>query len=178
MSQAIARYASTLFELANSEKNLAVVEKDASALMNAFSASGDLQRAMKSPLYAASDKIAVLAKICSKLKTSKLVVNFVSVVANNGRSGELPAMFKGFLETSAAARGVVSAQVETAAALSQDQLSELKKSLGAALGKQVEIETTVKPELIGGLVVKLGSVLFDDSIKAKLDRLKISLKGN
>lgn len=178
MSQAIARYASTLFELANSEKNLTIVEKDAAALMNAFSASDDLQSAMKSPLYAAADKIAVLVKICSKLKISKLVVNFVSVVANNGRSGELPAMFKEFLETSAAARGVVSAKVATAAALNQDQLSELKKSLGQALGRQVEVETTVKPELIGGLVVKVGSVLFDDSIKAKLDRLKISLKGN
>ncbi|KAF0116400.1 MAG: F-type H+-transporting ATPase subunit delta [Hyphomonadaceae bacterium] len=177
MSQAIARYASTLFELANSEKNLAVVEKDAAALMNAFAASNDLRNAMKSPLYATADKIAALTQICAKLKASKILVNFVSVVAANGRSGELPAMFKEFLEKSASARGVVNAKIETAAALNNEQIGELSNSLGRALGKQVEVETSIKPELLGGLVVKIGSVLFDDSIKSKLDRLKISLKG-
>jgi F-type H+-transporting ATPase subunit delta len=177
MSQAITRYASTLFELANSEKNLAAVEKDATALLNAFAASEELQNAMKSPLYATDDKIAVLTKICAKLKTSKTLENFVSVVANNGRSGELPAMFKEFLEKSATARGVVNAKIQTAAALSAAQIDRLKNSLSRALGKQVEVETSIKPELIGGLVVNIGSVLFDDSIKSKLDRLKISLKG-
>jgi|APTNR8051073442_1049403.scaffolds.fasta_scaffold03649_7 F-type H+-transporting ATPase subunit delta len=177
MSQAIGRYASTLFELADSEKKLPVVEKDAAALISAFAVSEELRTAMKSPLYAVEEKIAVLTSICEKLKASKLIGNFVSVVAKNGRSGDLPSMLKGFLEASAAARGVVEAKVETATALDAAQLEELKKSLGRAFGAQVEVESTVKPELIGGMVVKVGSVLFDDSIKTKLDRLKISLKG-
>lgn len=177
MSQAISRYASTLFELASSDKKLAAVEKDAKAILAAFDASGDLLAALKSPLYANTDKVAVMTQIGKKLKTSPLVMNFVSVVTDNGRAGELPSMFKAFLDLAANARGAVKAQVSTASELSASQIEELKQSLSRAFKAEVEVETNVKPDLIGGLVVKVGSRLFDDSIKTKLDSLKISLKG-
>ncbi len=177
MSQAVGRYASTLFELAKEAKAIDAIETDASALLQAFKASPELLGALKSPLHAASDKIAIMSAIGKKLKTSQLVLNFISVVANNSRAGELPQMFSNFLDLAAKARGAIKAEVATAIELNSSQTEDLKASLKKAFNADVEIETKVSPELIGGLVVKIGSRLFDDSIKTKLEALKNNLKG-
>jgi F-type H+-transporting ATPase subunit delta len=177
MSQAVGRYATTLFELAKEANGVDGVEKDLGALLQAFETSPELTGALKSPLYAAQDKIAVLGEIGKKLGTSTLVLNFISVVAQNARAGELPEMFKGFMDLAAKARGAMKAEVATAQELSATQLEDLKASLKQAFNADVEIETKVNPELIGGLVVKVGSRLFDDSVKTKLEALKNSLKG-
>lgn len=177
MSQAVGRYASTLFELASEAKAIDAIEKDANALLQAFNVSPELLSALKSPLHAASEKIAVLNAIGKKLKTSKVVLNFMSVVANNSRAGELPLMFTNFLNLAAKARGAIKAEVWAAEELNSSQLEDLKASLKKAFNADVEIETKVSSDLIGGLVVKVGSRLFDDSIKTKLEALKNNLKG-
>ncbi len=177
MSQAIGRYASTLFELATESKSVDAIENDANALINAFNASPELVNVLKSPLIAAVEKLGVMAAISKKLKVSAIVSNFIAIVVNNSRAGELPAMFKGFLEKTAKAKGLVKAEIASANMLSDAQLEELKSSLSKAFKSDVEIETKVNPELIGGLVVKVGSRLFDDSIKTKLEALKNNLKG-
>ena len=177
MSQVIERYASTLFGLATADKKVAAVEKEAGALFAAFSESDELAGAMKSPLYHTAEKAAVLSAIGKKLKVSTLVQNFVSVVVEHSRAPELPAILKGFLDKAAKARGAVKAEITTASELTKEQLEELKSNLSSAFKAEVEVETSVNPELIGGLVVKVGSQLFDDSIKTKLDGLKNSLKG-
>lgn len=177
MTQAIGRYASTLFELASESKTVDAIENDANALIMAFDASPELVNVLKSPLIAATEKFGVLSAIAKKLKVSETVSNFIGVVVNNSRAGELPSMFKGFLDKAAAAKGLVKAEIASANALSDAQIEELKSSLSSAFKSDVEIETKVNPELIGGLVVKVGSRLFDDSIKTKLEALKNNLKG-
>lgn len=178
MSQAASRYASSLFELAQEQKNVAAIEKDAQSLLGAFGVSQALTQALSSPLNSVEEKTSVLAAIGKKLKLSKIVQNFLFVVAGNRRAGEISSMLSAFLALAAKARGGIKAEVTTAQALSDAQLVELKASLGKAFNADVEIETSVNPELIGGLVVKIGSRLFDDSIKTKLENMKISLKGN
>ncbi len=177
MSQAVSRYAVTLFELCDSKKKLDSAQKDAQAYLNLFETSDELLKALKSPLHKAEEKAGVLAAIGAKLKTSVDVNNFIAIVAKNSRAGELPAMFKAFLGLVAKSQGVIKAEVSTASELSAAQLEELTKSLSQAFNADVSIETDVKPELIGGLVVKVGSRLFDDSIKTKLEALKNNLKG-
>lgn len=177
MSQAVGRYASTLFELASEDKKIDSVEKDLGAFLKVFETSPELIGALKSPLHTAVEKIGVLEAIGKKIKASPLVMKFISLVAQNSRAGELPAMFKGFIELSAKARGAMKAEVASAQALSDAQIDELKASLKQAFKADVEIETKVNPELIGGLVVKVGSRLFDDSLKTKLEALKNNLKG-
>lgn len=178
MTQAISRYANTLFELAENPKEAATIEVDAQKLLGAFSVSDELLGALKSPLNSVEEKIGVLAALGKKLKIAKIVQNFLFVVANNGRAGELPAMLNRFIELAAKARGAVKAEVSSAQKLSSAQIDDLKKSLGRAFKAEVEIETEVKPELIGGLIVKIGSRLFDDSIQTKLENMKLSLKGS
>ena len=86
-------------------------------------------------------------------------------------------MLAAFLALAAQARGAVLAEVSTAEPLSEEQLKSLTEALGRAFKAPVDVETTLKPELLGGLVVKVGSRLFDDSVKSKLDALKIAMKG-
>jgi F-type H+-transporting ATPase subunit delta len=178
MSQAISRYANTLFELAQNPKEAATIEKDAQSLLGAFSLSGELISALKSPLNAIDEKMGVLAALGKKLKIAKIVQNFLLVVAQNGRAGELEQMLQHYIALAAKARGAIKAEVASAQKLSAAQIEDLKTNLGRAFKAEIEIETEVKPELIGGLVVKIGSRLFDDSIQTKLENMKLSLKGN
>jgi F-type H+-transporting ATPase subunit delta len=86
-------------------------------------------------------------------------------------------MVKTFLALAAKARGATIARVATAAPLSKTELQALAAALKSALGAAAEIETEVQPDLIGGMIVKVGSRQFDSSIKTKLDTLKAQMKG-
>jgi F-type H+-transporting ATPase subunit delta len=175
--EAAQRYGAALFELATEAKKVAGVEKDAKALLAAWQTSSDLRSAMTSPLFGVEQKAAALDAIAVKLKAQKLTHNFLGLAAQNRRCGDLGGMLAAFLGLAAKARGAVLAEVSTAEPLSDEQLKDLTEALGRAFKGPVDVETTLKPELLGGLVVKIGSRLFDDSVKSKLDALKIAMKG-
>lgn len=176
-SEAVNRYATTLFELARDAGLSDKVEADARAIANAFSGSDELRAALASPLVAGEEKAAVLAAIAAKMKLQDLTTRFLGVVAANGRAGDVGHMARAVVTLFTRARGAVTAEVSTAEALSASQTAELRAALERAFNAPVDIEPSVKPELIGGLVVKVGSRLFDDSVKSKLDALKTALKG-
>ena len=175
--EVVARYAGTLFELAQEGKALDQVEADARSMLGAFKTSDELANALGSPLYAGEDKAKALAAIGKKLKVSDLMIRFLGVLAQNGRASAAKPVLTELLTMAAKARGAVIAEVATAQTLSDAQTKDLKAALERAFNAPVDIEPAVKPELIGGLVVKVGSRLFDDSIKSKLDALKLAMKG-
>lgn len=176
-SEVAERYANALFELATEAKAVEAAESALKGLSRALGESEDLRHALASPLFAAADKVKALSGIAAALKTPGLVANFLGVVAANGRAGQLPAIIKIFLALAAKARGATIAKVATAAPLSAAELDSLAAALKSALGKAAEIETEVQPDLIGGMIVKVGSRQFDSSIKTKLDMLKAQMKG-
>jgi F-type H+-transporting ATPase subunit delta len=98
------------------------------------------------------------------------------LLAANGRTGALGDIIAAFERLSAKRRGVVSARVTTAVALTDAQTDSLKSALRMALGKEPLIETKVDPAILGGLKVRVGSRLYDASLKSKLDSLKFALK--
>jgi F-type H+-transporting ATPase subunit delta len=176
-SQVIDRYARTLFELAGDAKALDTIEADARAILAACAASPDLTAALASPLHPVAEKVGVIAALAKKMKLQKLTSQFVGVMAANGRADALAPVMAAVLTLAARARGAVIAEVATASALSAEQTADLKGALERAFKAPVDIDATVRPELIGGLTVKVGSRLFDDSIKSKLDALKLAMKG-
>jgi F-type H+-transporting ATPase subunit delta len=93
-----------------------------------------------------------------------------------GRAAALPEVISGFEALSAKARGVVSAQVTTAVALSAAQAKGIASALRTALGQNPDIETRIDPSILGGIKVQVGSRLFDASLRSKLDSLKFALK--
>ena len=170
------RYAQALFDLANETKQLAAVEADLKSLKAALADSRDLRLLLNSPAFSAEDKAKGLAAIAAKAKFNATTKKFLGLLAANGRASALGASIAAFEALSAKARGAVSAQVTTAVPLSAAQSKGVAAALRQALGKDPEIETRVDPAILGGVKVRVGSRLYDASLKSKLDSLKFALK--
>lgn len=170
------RYAQSLFELTIENGNLAKVEADLKSLKAMIADSADLRRLIDSPAFSAEDKGKGLVAVAVKARFDMLTTKFLGLVAANGRTRDLPGAISAFVELSAKHRGVVTAEVVSAAALSPAQLKGVQAALAEALGKTPEVSTRVDPSLLGGLKVRVGSRLFDASLRSKLDSLKFALK--
>jgi len=171
-----ARYAQALFDLANDQKQVAAVEADLNSLKAALADSKDLRTLVHSPTFSAEDKARGLAGIAVKAKFNATTKKFLGLLAANGRAAALPDVITAFAKLSATARGAVSAEVVTAVALTAAQTKGVAAALRQSLGKDPEITTRVDPAILGGIKVKVGSRLFDASLKSKLDSLKFALK--
>ncbi len=171
-----ARYAQALFDLASDQKQVPAVEADLKSLKTAIFESRDLRVLLASPTFSAEDKGRGLSAIAAQAKFNPTTRKFIGLLAANGRAGALPDVILAFERLSAEARGAVSAQVTTAMPLTPAQAKGVAQALRQALGKDPEIETRVDPAILGGIKVKVGSRLFDASLKSKLDSLKFALK--
>jgi len=171
-----ARYAQALFDLATDQKQVAAVEADLNSLKRALADSKELRTLIASPTFSAEDKAKGLVGIGAKAKFNMTTLKFLGLLAENGRAAALPAVIDGYARLSAAARGAVSAEVTTAVALTAAQAKGVQAALRQSLGKDPEITTRVDPAILGGIKVKVGSRLFDASLKSKLDSLKFALK--
>ena len=170
------RYAQAVFDLAVESSRLNVVEADLQALKRAYAESDDLRRLLTSPTFSNEDKAKGLAGVAAKAKFDSVTVKFLGLVAQNGRAADLMAAVLSFERLSAEHRGVVSAEVVCAAPMTAAQSKGVAQALRTALGKEPEITTRVDPSLLGGVKVRVGSRLFDASLKSKLDSLKFALK--
>ncbi|MEL6687153.1 MAG: F0F1 ATP synthase subunit delta [Pseudomonadota bacterium] len=175
--EAPARYAKALIELAEDAKSLNRVEKDLEVFAAAFAESDELRYFAQSPVYAIEDKVEALTAIAKSAKLSVLTQQFVGTAAANRRAAEIPAIIAAFKELVALRRGSQVAKVVSATKLTQAQITQLKSKLKAETGQAVEIETSIDPDLLGGFVVKLGSRLYDASLKTKLEDLRLALKS-
>jgi len=170
------RYAQSLFELTIEGKQLTKVEADLKSLKAMYADSADLRRLVASPAFSAQDKAKGLAAIAKKAGFQPLTAKFLGLVATNGRAGDLMGAITAFAEMSAKHRGVVSAEVTSATALTAAQLKGVQTALAEALGKTPELSTRIDPSILGGVKVRVGSRLFDASLRSKLDSLKFALK--
>lgn len=170
------RYASALLELATEAKSLNLVEKDVKSLVKMFRDSADLNALANNPVYANEDKVAALMAVAKKAKIGKLTSQFIGTVTQNRRAADLPSILASFQAQLAVHRGTQVAYVTSAAKLTAADLSALKAKLKKSAGKTVTVETTVDPDLLGGFVVQIGSRLYDNSLKTKLEDLRLALK--
>lgn len=170
------RYAQALFDLADETKVLDAVRADLKSLRAAWSESADLRRLARSPVLAAEDQQKGLVAIADKAKFNGVTRNFLGLLAQNGRARDLTAVIAGFDALYAKKTGVVAAEVVSAQALTAAQLKTIQTKLRASLGRDPEMTARVDPTLLGGLKVKVGSKLFDSSLKTKLDQMKFALK--
>ncbi|MBE7184568.1 MAG: F0F1 ATP synthase subunit delta [Methylobacterium mesophilicum] len=170
------RYARSLFDLAREGNALDNVEQDLGRFEALLNESDDLQRLVKSPVFSAEDQERAVAAVLSGAGISGLAANFIRVVAKNRRLFAVPDMIRAYRRIAAEARGETSADVTSAHALSSSQEDELRAALRQVAGRDVTINVSVDPSLLGGLVVKMGSRQIDTSLKTKLNGLKLALK--
>ena len=141
----------------------------------------DLKRLVFSPVFSSVEQEKAVASLCKeagmdKNATSRYVANFLCVVASNRRLFVLPAIVSAFHNLAANFRGEISAEVVSAQELTSAQEKELKATLKTVAGKDVNLHKTVNPDILGGLIVRLGSRQIDTSLSSKLFSLKLALK--
>jgi F-type H+-transporting ATPase subunit delta len=171
------RYATALFELARDQKQIDSVGRSLEALNQALADSRELSELVASPLVSRDEAGKALAAIAPQLNLDPITTNFLGVLARNGRKRQLGAVIRAFRRLASDHRGEATAEVITARPLNDDQLAQLRAQLRSRAGREVNIDAAVDPSILGGLVVKLGSQRIDASIRTKLNRLALAMKG-
>jgi F-type H+-transporting ATPase subunit delta len=166
------RYASALFELANENKAVDATAKSLNAFQAVVDDSADLQRLMRSPVFKAEDQLAALEQVAAKGKLTGIALNFLKVMAQNRRLAAVPAAISSFNTLVAQSKGETSAEP-----LSAKQVTDLKAALKSTIGSDVALTQKVDPAILGGLIVKVGSRMMDNSLRTKLNSLKVAMKG-
>ena len=171
------RYASALFDLASEAGTVSAVESDLETLAQAMTESPDLRALTTNPEIGRSAQGAAVEAVAKSLGTSELTRKFLGVLAANRRLGKLGEVIRAFRTIAAQQRGEVTAEVTSAHAMTDAQLDQLKTKLTAREGRTVKLATRVDPELLGGLVVTIGSKRIDGSIRTRLNSLAQAMKG-
>ena len=171
------RYASALYELASERKKVSVVEGDLDQLGQAILVSSDLAALIRNPRLTREGAAAAMTNLGAHLKLAPLTQQFLGVIAHNRRLAALPQIVSAFAGIAAAARGELNATVTSAHPLSAAQVSAIAAKLKAREGKDVKLTATVDPEILGGLIVRIGSTQIDSSIRTRLNSLANAMKG-
>ena len=171
------RYASALFDLARDQRQIESVGRSLDALSQALLDSKDFAELVSSPLVSRGEAGKAFAALAPDLGLDPITANFLGVLARNGRKNEIRNVIRAFRRLAAEHRGETTAEVVTARPLGDDQLAALKQQLRARAGRDVNIDLSIDPEILGGIIVKLGSQQIDASIRTKLNRLALAMKG-
>lgn len=171
------RYALALLALADEKQQLDAVADDLRSLKALLDESAELRELIRSPLYSRSDQSKAMSAILGKTGVSDLTRRFVLVVIQNRRLFTLDRMADAYLKELARRRGEITAQVTSATELNEVQHQALVEAIRSSVGGKVQVDVTVDRELIGGLIVKVGSRMIDSSLRSKLQRLQLAMKG-
>ena len=171
------RYATALFDLAVEQGVIDPTANDLASLQAMIDESDDLRRLIRSPIFSRAQQCAAMDAVLEKADLSQMVRNFVAVVAQNRRLFAVEGMIRAYREFVARHRGEVTAEVVSAAPLSESQRTAVEQALKQAVGSNVTVNTEVDPDLIGGMIVRVGSRMVDSSLRTKLQRLQLAMKG-
>ena len=171
------RYALALFELAQDSRTIDTVERSLATVRDALAESDDFRTLTTSPLVSRGDAAKAMSATAQQLGIDPTTRNFLGVLAENRRLGNLPEIMRAFRQLAARHRGEIAAEVTSVHPLDDDQVTELKQQLRTRVGSDVSVDLSVDPDLLGGLVVRIGSQMIDSSIRTRLNALASAMKG-
>lgn len=178
VSRIASRYAKSLIDFAQENNKLEEVKGDMATLEKALE-NRDLTMLLKSPIVSEVKKKEIFQAIFGD-KLSKTTLTFFNIILNKGREEYIPAISDEFDAQYKQMKGISTVRLTTAAPISEANLSAIKSKLVASsqTDEQVEIETVVDPEILGGFVLEIGDKLYNDSIAYKLSQMKKEFRGN
>lgn len=171
------RYASALFDLADEQRQLDVVAEELKAFCAAIAENSDLDRLVRSPALSRADKQRATDALLDAFGASELTRKFVGYIASRRRLFMIGQITQRFLDELARRRGEVTASVVSAQPLSAEQEAALTDEIKKQVGAKVQVELSVDPSLLGGLVVRVGSRMVDTSLRTQLQKLETAMKG-
>lgn len=171
LNQAVARrYARAIFDLAQERDLVDQVDQELNLVATMVESNRQLKAVMNDVLISPEVKRDLVERIFAG-KVSPLVMNFLQLVVRKRREAWIPVMYRSFLDLANEARGIVEVEVRSAVPLPNETLVTLQSKLQTRFGKRVKFETQVAPELLGGLVVRVGDELMDGSVRTRLRRI-------
>ena len=166
------RYGRALLELADEAKLREKIGKELESLQGAWDTSGELREVFVNPSVDAEVRKKIIVALSEKLGLHTFVVNTLKLLADRQRIEHLPEVIAAYLEIANAAEGRVVAEVITAKPMPASYYAKLEKVLEEATGSKVTIERSEDPSLIGGVVTRVGDLVFDGSLRTRLNELK------
>jgi F-type H+-transporting ATPase subunit delta len=172
------RYAAALFELAESRNQLDAVAADLGSLAKMIAESADMKRLINSPVLSRAEQGKAMDAVVKAAGFGELTQKFIGLIAQNRRLFAVPAMIAAYRKMLADKRGELTAEVTAARALTPAQQAAVSDAIKRVVGGgSVAVDVKVDPSLLGGLIVRVGSRMIDNSLKTKLQKLQLSMKG-
>jgi F-type H+-transporting ATPase subunit delta len=172
MRASAARYAKALLDVAVTESDPELAERELAAFVDLVQQHPDLQRALANPVVSAGDKRAIVQQILARQEPTSPAGKLILLVAGRGRLALLPDLLDVYRERLLEHRNVVRAEVTTAVPLPPERAAELQQRLAAATGRVVTMTTKVDASIIGGVVTRIGSTVYDGSVATQLVKVK------
>jgi len=170
------RYAKALFDVALEEQaDLAKISRDLDAVAELVTSNQELALAAERVAVPDAARKAVMEQIADRLGVAVQVKKLVLVLTAGRKLALARDLAQAFSERLLAHQGIVRAEVTSAAALPPEKMKALEESLSQVTGKKVELSVSVDPELLGGVVAKIGSTVYDGSVKTQLQRMRQEL---
>ena len=171
------RYASALYDLAAEKKLVDPVVEDLSNLKNILKDNKELSFVVKSPLITSTDKLNIFLCLLKKINANELTNTFLKVIEKNKRFSSLASIITQFMNINSQKRGDVLADITSADELNDDQKNNITNQLKSILGDKLSLSFDVDKNIMGGLIVKVGSKMIDTSLANKINKLRIAMKG-
>lgn len=169
------RYARALFSLARESDQVAALREQLDAMAALFESEPALRKALFRPLHPVAERRAVLRAVGERMQLDGVLQNFLAFLIDQRRLVDFDAIRDEYGRLADEAAGRVKARVTAAVALDEAQRQRLQSALAARTGRQVELDVSVDPDLIGGAVAVVGNVVFDGSLRTQLAQLRESL---
>ena len=176
LRSAVRRYAAVLFEVVQAKGDLAKAEGDLQAFVSLVEGHRELQTVLAHPAISALKKRELVETILNAIPDlSNEVRRLLLMLAERDRLGSVGDVAAAFTERLMAHRKVMDAQIVTASAMPEDQRAALAKALSSAVGADVRLKESVDPSIVGGLVARVGSVVYDASLTRQLEKMRQQL---
>lgn len=172
---AAARYAKALLDVARKEADPQAVENELASFVALFERNQTLEHVLLNPAVPAAKKAALVKELVQRAQLSVVLGRLLALLAERDRLVLLPDLLDEYRRRLLELMNVVRAEVVTAVPLAQDRVAALEQALAAMTGRTVSMEARVDPAIIGGVVTKIGSVVYDGSVKRQLEKMRETL---
>jgi F-type H+-transporting ATPase subunit delta len=170
---AATRYARALLDVAIKERaNLEEIEQQLTEFTNLLTEHPTLGKVLLNPAVPVQRKVATVAQLLSLVTISPILAKLLGLLAGRDRLILLPDMVASYRDRLADYRQIVRAEVTTATPLSSERALEIQESLAHVTGRTVTLQTRIDPAIIGGMVARVGSVVYDASVTRQLQKMR------
>ncbi len=173
----VGRYSLALYELSEEYNSLDQIEKQSKALIGLMSESIEFSYFIKNPTNAKKEQQDIIFKICKKFEVNQLLTKFMCFLIDKRRFFYIDKILKNFLDICSNKRGEVKAELTVAKNMSQDEVNNIKNDLAKSFDAKIKLNFKTDSSLIGGLILQVGSVMIDTSIKNKLQKIEKQMLG-